>query len=99
MREAPQLPPWPRDLPKDRKTPSEARCVDVEGVDLGEGVWLPQKRAQATLERLDACRDLPGLCQRQIDRTWEAILPATANGAVDAALTDADAKRLEVQGS
>ena len=49
------------------------------------------------LERLDACRDLSGLCQRQIDRTWEVVLPATVNGAVDAALADADAKRIETE--
>jgi hypothetical protein len=49
------------------------------------------------LERLDACRDLSGLCQHQIDRTWEVVLPATVNGAVDAVLADADAKRIEAE--
>lgn len=93
IRRAPQLPAWPSDLPPYYRTPSDAYCLHW-GTDLGDGIWMPRRRSDAIGERLDACRDLPGLCQRQLDRTWAVIMPAMVAGAVDAALAQADADRL-----
>ena len=88
IRKAPPLPPWPQGLPLTLETPSEAQCVDVDGVGLGEGLWLSIERSVAVADRLKMLVAYPARCQARID-ALEGAHVAEINGIADVAMADA----------
>jgi len=70
---APEVEPWPQGLPIPLKTPEEARCFDLSGAALGDGAWLPSKRARVVAARLRRLDVYPGQAQARLDELVGAI--------------------------
>jgi hypothetical protein len=84
---APQFPEWPSGLGIWYDTPADAKCMARDTMQmLGEGKWLPKRRADATARLIVNCIEMPGLMQRQLDRIRLELVPDFVDAAVDEAV-------------
>lgn len=74
---APDLPEWPQG--------------DFEYKETPEGLLLPESRAQAIIQRLAACGELPGRCQVRLD-----AMQSICEARIDAALMVHDIEKKAV---
>lgn len=78
---APEVSPWPNDMPRSLLTPRQARCFDRAGHELGLGSWVPRALGRVVQSRLLDLELYPGRAQGVID----AIVPRVLEAVIDRA--------------
>lgn len=93
----PEVEPWPQGLQRPLKVPSQARCFDAGGNELGAGAWTPKARGDAIASKLTRLKVYPGQAQGRLNEFVgvirdQTICAAAGDGSGKAATAAADAR-------